>query len=189
MVVILLAVADPIGNVPYFISALRAVPRSRRPRVIARECLIAYALLLLFGFFGDSIMKVFGVSDRSLHLAGGVVMFLIAMRMIFPVQEKDEAPQEEPFIVPLAVPAVAGPGAIATLIILVSRSPGRTLEWVAAVTIAVGVVALTVVFAERLSSVLGERTLIAIERLMGLVFSAIAVEMLLRGIEIFVRQM
>ncbi len=188
MVVILLVVTDPIGNIPYFISALRAVPASRRRRVIARECIIAYAVLLVFGFFGDAILKLFGISDRSLHLAGGVIMFLIALRMVFPAAETGGADPEEPFIVPLAIPAIAGPGAIATLIVLVSRSPGRTVEWLGALTIALGVVMLTLAFAERLSQALGLRALTAIERLMGLVLTAVAVEMVLRGIEIFLGQ-
>jgi MarC family membrane protein len=189
-VVILLVVTDPIGNIPLFISALRQVPRRRRWRVIARECAIAYGVLVLFAFFGEPILKLLGLSYRSLTLAGGVILFLIAIRMVFRSGEPlfGDLPHEEPFIVPLAIPAIAGPGAIAAVMLLVSRAPDRMPEWIAALTIAIGAALLTLGFAERISRLLGERALMALERLMGLILTAIAVEMLLRGIEIFIRE-
>jgi len=188
-VVILLLVTDPIGNIPLFVSLLRRVERSRRFLVIARECAIALGVLLLFGLFGRALLDLFGLSDRSLNLAGGVILFLIALRMIFRSPEGifGESPLGEPFIVPLAIPSIAGPAAIATVVLLVSRAPQRLPEWLLAVTAAIAVCFLVLIFAERISRWFGEHVLAAFERLMGLLLTAIAVEMLLRGIEGFVR--
>jgi len=188
-VVILLLVMDPIGNIPLFVSALRPVEPARRARVILRECVIAFVVLLAFVFFGSAILGVLGLSDPSLTIAGGVILFLIALRMIFrhPEGVFGDTPGSEPFIVPLAIPAIAGPAAIATVMLLVSRAPQRLLEWCLAVTVAMLVTAALLTAAERITKLAGERGLMAFERLMGLILTAVAVEMLLRGIEAFVR--
>lgn len=190
-VVILLLVTDPIGNIPLFVSLLRRVAPPRRIPVIARECTIALAVLLLFVLFGRTLLDLFGLSDRSLNLAGGVILFLIALRMIFRTPEGifGELPSGEPFVVPLAIPSIAGPAAIATVILFVSRAPERLPEWLAAVTAAIAISFFVLIFAERISRWVGERVLVASERLMGLLLTAIAVEMLLRGIEGFVRHL
>jgi MarC family membrane protein len=188
-VVILLLVMDPIGNIPLFVSVLRQVEPARRTRVILRECAIAFAVLLAFVFFGSAILGVLGLSDPSLTIAGGVILFLIALRMIFRNPEGifGDTVGSEPFIVPLAIPSIAGPAAIATVMLLASRAPQRLLEWCAAVSVAMLVTAALLVSAERFAKLAGEQGLLAFERLMGLILTAIAVEMLLRGIETFVR--
>lgn len=190
-VVILLLVVDPIGNIPLFVSLLRNVDPARRTRVIVRECTIAFAVLLGFILFGRWILDLLGLSEPSLTIAGGVILFLIALRMIFRTPEGvfGTTVDGEPFIVPLAIPSIAGPTAIATVVLLVSRAPQRLPEWIAAVTVAMLITLAVLVFAERLSKLVGERGLMAFERLMGLILTAIAVEMLLRGIEAFVRQL
>ncbi len=189
--VLLLLVADPLGNIPIFVAALRGVPSKRRPAVILRECLIAFAILLLFMFIGHRFMDALGLSDVSLQIGGGVILFLIALRMVFPVPEGifGSSPGGEPFIVPLAIPALAGPSALATVLLLVSRDPGRLFEWIAALAIAISTSAVVLVFAEKLQKRLGERAVIAFERLMGLVLTVIAVEMILKGIRAFVLQL
>ena len=188
-VVILLLVMDPIGNIPLFVSLLRQVEAARRTRVILRECAIAFVVLLVFVFFGAAILGVLGLSDPSLTIAGGVILFLIALRMIFrrPEGVFGDTVSGEPFIVPLAIPSIAGPAAIATVMLLVSRAPQRLLEWCVAVSVATLVTAALLVSADRLAKLAGEQGLLAFERLMGLILTAIAVEMLLRGIETFVR--
>lgn len=188
-VVILLLVVDPVGNVPLFVSLLGKVEPARRARVIVRECAIAYAVLLLFVFFGQLILSLLGLSDPSLTIAGGVILFLIALRMIFrrPEGVFGDTIEGEPFIVPLAIPSIAGPTAIATVVLLVSRAPQRQLEWTAAVTVAMLATLAFLLFAERAAKMVGERGLLAFERLMGLILTAIAVEMLLNGIQTFVR--
>jgi MarC family membrane protein len=190
-VVILVLVMDPVGNVPLFVSLLQQVDPARRNRVILRECAIAFGVLLVFAFAGQGLLALLDLSQSSLNIAGGVILFLIALRMIFrrPEGVFGDTVQGEPFIVPLAIPFIAGPTAIATVIILVSRAPERLLEWTAALTIATLITATVLVFAERISKLVGERGLLALERLMGLILTTIAVEMLLRGIETFVRQL
>ena len=188
-VVILLLVMDPIGNIPLFVSLLRPVEAARRTRVILRECAIAFVVLLVFVFFGAAILGVLGLSDPSLTIAGGVILFLIALRMIFRRPEGifGDTVGSEPFIVPLAIPSIAGPAAIATVMLLASRAPQRLLEWCLAVSVAMLATAALLVSAGRLAKLAGEQGLLAFERLMGLILTAIAVEMLLRGIETFVR--
>jgi len=190
-VLILLLVMDPIGNIPLFVSVLRPVKAARRTRVILRECAIAFVVLLVFVFFGAAILGLLGLSDPSLTIAGGVILFLIALRMIFrrPEGVFGDTVGGEPFIVPLAIPSIAGPAAIATVMLLASRAPQRLLEWCAAVSVAMLVTAALLVSADRLAKLAGDQGLLAFERLMGLILTAIAVEMLLRGIETFVRQL
>jgi MarC family membrane protein len=189
--VVLLLVVDPIGNIPMFVTLLRRVEPQRRTRVIVRECAIAFAVLMAFVFSGDLVLRLFGLSGTSLNIAGGVILFLIALRMVFRSSAEifGGLPDGEPFIVPLAIPSIAGPTAIATVILFASSAPQRWPEWTLAVTIAVLASLLVLAFAERIARAVGERTLAALERLMGLVLTAIAVEMLLRGIEAFVRQL
>jgi MarC family membrane protein len=190
-VVILLLVTDPLGNIPLFASALKQVPGSRRRRVMLRECGIAYAVLVLFALAGEPLLGILGISDRSLNIAGGVILFLIAVRLIFRSGEAlfGDSPQGEPFIVPLAIPAIAGPTAIATVMLFASKGPGRMTEWIAAISISMVASYAAMRFAETIARAIGERGLMALERLMGLLLTAIAVEMLLRGIEGFVRQL
>lgn len=128
--VLLILITDPFGNIPIFVNALRGVAPERRMRVILREVLIAFLLLLAFMFMGDGFMHLMNLSDLSLQIAGSVVMFLIALRMIFPSNQPEAAPLKgEPLIVPLAIPALAGPSALATVMLLVSQAPTRRLEW------------------------------------------------------------
>jgi small neutral amino acid transporter SnatA (MarC family) len=187
-VILLLLVADPLGNIPLFVAALRSVAPARKPMVILRECLIAFAILLLFMFFGNNFLELLGLTDVSLQIGGGVILFLIALRMVFPVPEGifGMAPDGEPFIVPLAIPALAGPSALGTVLLLVSRDPARLFEWIAALTVAMLISATVLVFSGHLQRLLGDRALIAVERLMGLVLTAIAVEMILKGVRIFI---
>ena len=191
-VVILLLVMDPLGNIPLFVALLRQVEPRRRVAVIVRECLIAFGVLLVFVFFGRRILALLGLSDTSLNIAGGVILFLIAIRLIFKHPEGvfgGAAEAGEPFIVPLAIPAIAGPTAIATVILLVSRAPERMIEWIGALGIAAAVTLALLLFAERIAERLGDRALAALDRLMGLLLTAIAIEMLLNGIRSFIEQL
>jgi MarC family membrane protein len=182
--ILLLLITDPFGNIPTFVATLKDVRPERRVRVILRENLIAFGILLSFMFIGDKFMRLLGLSDVSLQIAGGIVLFLIAIRMIFPPPPTDQAlPKGEPLIVPLAIPMIAGPSALATVMLLVSQAPHRRLEWIAALTMAIAVGACILALAERIQRVLGERFVIAMERLMGLILVALSVEMLVRAIK------
>jgi MarC family membrane protein len=187
-VVLLLIVCDPVGNIPLFISALREVPQQRRRAIILRECLIAFAVLVTFVFIGGPFLRLLGLSELSLQIGGGVVLMLVALRMVFPTREGifGQAPGGEPFIVPLAVPALAGPSALATVLLLVSGDPARSWQWIGAIAVVMAVSSAVLAFAERLLSLLGERVTAAFERLLGLVLAAIAVELILRGIKSFI---
>lgn len=191
-VVILLLVMDPVGNIPLFVSLLQKVPPARRNRIIVRECAIAFAVLLFFVFFGRWILDLLGLSDSSMNIAGGVILFLIALRLIFKHPEgvfgADDI-ETEPFIVPLAIPSIAGPSAIATVVLLVSRAPERIAEWVVALAVASAITLALLLAAGRIAQAVGPRGLGAINRLMGLILTAIAVEMLLKGIEGFVHSL
>jgi MarC family membrane protein len=187
-VVLLLIVCDPFGNIPIFVSALQDVPRERRRAIILRECLIAFAVLVAFVFVGDPFLRLLGLSELSLQIGGGVVLMLVALRMVFPTPDGvfGQAPGGEPFIVPLAVPALAGPSALATVLLLVSRDPARLWLWVAAIAVVMAASAIVLGFSERIMRFLGERVTLAFERLLGLVLAAIAVELILRGIKTFI---
>jgi len=189
--IVLLLVVDPFGNIPVFVAALANTEGSRRLGIVLRECAIAYVVLLAFMFVGAPFMRVLNLSQSSLGIAGGVILFLIALRMIFlhPGGIFGDKVDREPFIVPLAIPSIAGPSALATVLLLVSREPERIVDWIIALSLALGISASVLVFAERISRLVGERGIQAFQRLMGLILTAIAVEMLLRGIEQFVRQL
>ncbi|MBV8634201.1 MAG: MarC family protein [Burkholderiaceae bacterium] len=183
--VLLVLVTDPFGNVPIFVSALTNVPPARRWRVVVRECAIAFALLLLFMFFGRNFLEALQLSEISLRIGGGVVLFLIALRMIFPQPGGimgDVDTDSEPFIVPLAIPALAGPSALATVLLFASNTAADMILHVSALS-AVAVVWLVVLLsAERMQRALGHRVMTAFERLMGLILTAMSVEMFLAGI-------
>ena len=187
--ILLILITDPIGNIPIFANALRHVAPARRPWVILREVLIAFVLLLTFMFVGKAFLRLMNLSELSLQIGGGVILFLIALRMIFPPPGTDAVdPAGEPLIVPLAVPAIAGPSALATVLLLVSQAPDRRLEWIGALCITMAVSAIILVLAERIQRVAGDRIVIALERLMGLVLVAMAIEMILRGVKTFALQ-
>ncbi|MDD2919272.1 MarC family protein [Rhodoferax sp.] len=187
--ILLILITDPIGNIPIFANALKHVAPERRARVILREVLIAFLLLLTFMFIGGGFLRVMNLSELSLQIGGGVILFLIALRMIFP-PPKVEADERlgEPLIVPLAIPAIAGPSALATVLLLVSQAPEKRLEWIAALCVTMSVSAVVLVLAERIQRVAGDRFVVALERLMGLVLVAVSIEMLLRGIKTFIQQ-
>jgi MarC family membrane protein len=187
-VVLLLIVTDPFGNIPIVVAALRDVPRERRRAIILRECLIAFAVLVAFVFFGDRFLRLLGLSELSLQIGGGVVLMLVALRMVFPTPEGvfGQAPGGEPFIVPLAVPAMAGPSALATVLLLVASDPAQTWQWVGAIAVVMAVSSVILAFSEKIMHLLGERVTQAFERLLGLVLSALAVELILRGLKTFI---
>lgn len=190
--VLLILITDPLGNIPLFISCLRGVAPNRRAIVILREVAIAFAILLIFMVVGDRFLRMMSLTDQSLRIGGGIVLFLIAIRMVFPHPDGPfggDTRGGEPLIVPLAIPALAGPSALATVMLLTSQAPGKMFEWIGALTVTMIVCAIALVLAERIQKWLGERTMMAFERLMGLVLVAISVEMVLGGIRTFVHQL
>ncbi len=190
--VLLILITDPLGNIPLFISCLRGVSPKRRTVVILREVAIAFAILLVFMVVGDGFLRMMSLTDQSLRIGGGIVLFLIALRMVFPHPDGPfggDTRGGEPLIVPLAIPALAGPSALATVMLLTSQAPGKMFEWIGALTVTMIVCAIVLMLAERIQAWLGERAMMAFERLMGLVLVAISVEMMLGGIRSFVHQL
>ena len=183
--VLLLLVLDPFGSLPVFISVLRSVPRERRTRVALREASIAFGVLLAFMFTGQGFLNLMHLSERSLEVAGGVILLIISIRMIFASGGEIYASdgQREPMIFPLAVPLLAGPSAMATVLLLASRQPDRIYEWIGALSAALLVSGVVLVMADRIRKLLGDSVVSAIEKLMGLVLTAIAVEMVLAGLK------
>lgn len=190
-VILLILVLDPVGNLPLVSSLLQRVDPARRRRVVVRECAIAYAILLLFMFGGQRLLEVMHLSEISLSIAGGVILFMIAIRMVFGDTEGafGDSMDREPFIVPLAIPFIAGPSALATVMLMVSREPAKTWTWVTALTLVMLATTLILALADRIEKLVGKRGVQALERLMGLILTAIAVEMLLGGIQKFIQQL
>jgi MarC family membrane protein len=188
--ILLILVLDPFGNLPLVVSALARVPAERHARIVLRECFFAYVILMAFMAGGRTFMQWLQLSDVSLSIAGGIILFLIALRMVFPHKDGifGEMRGGEPFLVPLAVPSIAGPSALATVMLMASRDPAHLWTWVLALTIGMAVTTVVLLAAGRLQAVLGERAVNAFERLMGLVLTALAVEMLLNGVRTFVTQ-
>ena len=188
--VLLFLVLDPLGNLPVVASLLRQVDSRRRALVVVRECFIAYLILLAFMFGGRQFLDVMHLSEISLSIAGGVILFMIAINMVFKSADNvfGESLDHEPFIVPLAIPLIAGPSALATVMLMVSREPAKLGIWIGAMSAAMVVSAVLLALGEKIETLLGKRAMEAIERLMGLILTAIAVEMLLGGVKQFLQQ-
>ncbi|MES9849305.1 MAG: MarC family protein [Candidatus Thiodiazotropha sp.] len=186
--VTLFLIMDPLGNVPVFNAVLSNLDRSRRTKVVARELVIAFFVLFGTLFVGDLLLAFLGLTQPSLNIAGGVLLFIISLRMIFPNRPDhgDEALDEEPFIVPLAVPLIAGPSTIAVLLLLSSSQPGRILEWVVALFLAWLGTMILLLGSSRLLDFIGTRGSLALERLMGMILVILATQMLLDGIRDFI---
>ena len=183
--ILLLLVLDPLGSLPVFIPIMRGVAPERRTRVAVREVLIAFGVLFAFMFFGDVFLRVMRLSERSLEVAGGVILLMVAIRMIFSAAGGVYGTPEgkEPLIFPLAVPLLAGPSAMATVLLLASRQPDRVLAWAGALTCAMAVSGAVLLLCDRIRKLLGDSVVAALEKLMGLVLTAIAVEMILAGLK------
>lgn len=185
--VTLFFIMDPLGNVPVFNAVLANFSEKRRMLIVARELCIALAILLLFLFSGNAILGFLGLSQSSLNIAGGVLLFIIALRMIFPkpLHETEVGDGEDPFLVPLAIPMIAGPSTIAVLLLLSSSEPDRMLEWSVALVLAWLGTTVLLIASPFLMKVLGTRGSRALERLMGMILVILATQMLLNGIRDF----
>ena len=183
--ILLLLVLDPLGSLPVFIPVMRGVAPERRAWVATREVGIAFGVLVVFMLLGQGFLQVMRLSERSLEVAGGVILLMVAIRMIFSHEGGVYGTTEgkEPLIFPLAVPLLAGPSAMATVLLLASRQPDRLMSWVAALTCAMLVSGAVLLLCDRIRRLLGDSVVSALEKLMGLVLTAIAVEMVLAGLK------
>ena len=186
---LLFLILDPLGNIPVFLGLLKTVEAHRRRIVLARELLIALGVLLAFMWGGKYVLAAMHLREESVSIAGGIVLFLIGLKMIFPRGEAmfGDAPDGEPFIVPMAIPLVAGPSGMAAVMLLASQDPGRMGDWTLALVLAWLGTAVLLFSATSLYKVLGMRVLVAVERLMGMLLVAISVQMLLDGVATYLR--
>lgn len=186
---LLFLILDPLGNIPVFLSLLRGLPPRRQRLVLGRELLIALGVLMAFLWGGKYALDLMHLRQESVSIAGGIVLFLIGIRMIFPPPEglMGEIPDGEPFIVPMAIPLVAGPSGMAAVILMGSNDPSRLTDWSVALLVAWAGTAAILFSATYLYRWLGQRVLTAVERLMGMLLVAISVQMLMDGIATYLK--
>lgn len=186
----LFLIMDPIGNAPLFNGILSSVPPERRTRIIVRELLLALGILIGFLLAGNAILSFLALTQSSLSISGGILLFIISLRMIFPGAEPVvESGVDDPFIVPLAMPLIAGPSTIAVLLLLSSTRPDQLLGWGVALCFAWVGTTIILVFSPWLLKFIGSRGSRALERLMGMILVILATQMLLNGIRDFVHSL
>ena len=175
---------DPIGNVPFFISLLKDIPARRHKKIILRELIIALAVMVVFNFVGDLLLNSIKVQQFTVLISGGIILFLLSLKMIFPSRKDvdvDSSQEKEPFIVPLAIPLVAGPGVLATIMLYSGQEESNVLT-ISAIVLAWIVSTIILLSSAFLKKILGWRGIIACERLMGLLLTMISIQMLFEGI-------
>lgn len=184
----LLLVMDPWGNIPIFISVLKNIGQRRRKRIILREMCIALLILVAFLFWGDKLLQLLQISMPAISISGGLILFLISIKMIFP-SENENTPvtkqMGEPFLVPLAIPLVAGPATMTMVMLLESQAPEKTWLWLLALLIAWFFCTIILLSGDFLQKILGQRGIIAMERLMGMILTTMSVQMFIGGIRAF----
>ena len=179
---------DGFGNIPLFIAALKKVAPERRTFVILRELLIALGIMIFFLFCGKWFLRAFGIHSYSLSIAGGIILFLISINLVFTTDDSAEPksdPKDEPFIVPLAIPLVAGPAALSMVLIMAAQHSKMVTLWAVLCASVINMAILMCSFP--LSKLLGKRGLTAIERLTGMILILMSVDMILGGIAEFVK--
>ncbi len=186
---LLFLILDPLGNIPVFLSLLKPLSAKRRRWVLIRELLIALGVLFVFLWAGRYVLAAMHLRQESVSIAGGIVLFLIGLKMIFPSPEGmfGETPEGEPFIVPMAIPLVAGPSGMAAVMLFSTQYPDRMWDWSLALFVAWLGTAVILFSATSLYKLLGKPVLIAVERLMGMLLVAISVQMLLDGVVAYLK--
>lgn len=182
-------ILDPLGNIPIVMSCLKGVEEKRRLKILLRELVISLVLMFAFLFWGQGILAVLHVKQETVAVSGGIILFIIAIRMIFPSRHGGSVTGlkegEEPFIVPIAIPMIAGPSILASIILLTNQQPDKMVELGAALLLAWFASAIIILAAPFLQRLLGDKGTAATERLMGMVLIMIAIQMLMDGIKTF----
>jgi len=180
---------DPIGNIPLFITILNPIPEERKKKIVAREMLIALFTILVFAVVGEKLLDLLDISTQTLSISGGIILFIIALRMIFSndaAETSSNVTTKEPFIVPLAIPLIAGPSILAAVMIF-AKKQNNNLTLILSIMIAWMISFIILLLSQNLKKFLKENTILALERLMGLILTFIATEMLLQGVESFIK--
>ena len=185
-VITLALVMDGFGNIPLFISALKKVAPERRKAVLIRELGIALLIMVAFLFLGKWFLKAFGIAEYSLSIAGGLILFIISVKLVCGGDDdpKGDPKDDEPFVVPLAIPLVAGPAALSIVMITAAQQPNKLIT-LAAVVVASLINSVILLSSFPLSNLLGKRGLTAIERMMGMILVLMSVNMVMNGISTF----
>jgi multiple antibiotic resistance protein len=187
--IMLFLIMDPLGNLPIVMSVLKPFEPKRRLFILARELLFSLIILLIFLYSGDSILTFLNIKQETVSIAGGIILFLIALKMIFPTPGgvMNLPVGEEPFIVPLAIPMIAGPSSMAALILLSNQAPTRIVDWTLALIGAWGLSAVILLFSGPLHKILGQKGLSAVERLMGMILIMLSIQLLLDGVSAYLQ--
>lgn len=189
-VVTLILVMDPFGNIPLFITALKKVSPERRTFILVRELLIALIIMVAFLLIGNKFLKLLGIAQSSMGIAGGIILFIISIKLVFNSLEDDSPKnlkEEEPFIVPLAMPLIAGPASLSMLLILSSGPLSKVFYLLIAVLVASAVNGAVLLLSFPISNLLGKRGLIALERLTGMLLVLMSVNMVMNGVAEFIK--
>jgi multiple antibiotic resistance protein len=180
-------VLNATGQVPLFLALLARFDQKSQARIIVRELIIALGILLIFTFFGDAVLRVLGITRPIIGMAGGILLFIISLGMIFPKPGNEvEKLTQEPMIIPLAIPVITGPGAITT-VMLYAHETGDPL-FVAGAAFCAWVPSLLIILAGSLiKKILGNKGLIAVERLGGMLVCLIGIQMFTSGTLLLVK--
>jgi multiple antibiotic resistance protein len=187
LALVLFLVTNPIGNCPAIIALIKDHSIKRQQKILLRESLFSMALAIFFLFLGEIFLGSLKIESYSLTLGGGILLFIVALKMIFSNNDetKEPVPKQDPFIVPIATPLLSGAG-LMTMIMLYSKQEGNDLKMLAAILIAwIGVTAV-LVMAPYLQVFLGKRGMAALEQLMGMLLTMIAMGMLVKGMSSFI---
>ena len=184
--ILLFFILDPIGNIPLLLSILKTVDKERHTRIIIREMLIGLFILIIFLFFGENFLSLFHLSSQAITIAGGIIFFVISLKMIFPSPNGENLfttkDLSEPLVVPIAMPMIAGPAALATLLVLAKTNVEHTGKLFLSLLLAWTVTALVLLFSPYLYKFLRSKGLNALEKLMGMLLLIMSVQMFIDGI-------
>ncbi|MFZ7090405.1 MarC family protein [Primorskyibacter sp. 2E233] len=189
----LFVVIDPVGLTPMFIALTTGTDARHRRSVALRSCLIAFTLLTLFAFFGEAVLGFIGISMPAFRIAGGILLFLTALDMLFERRTKRREDQTEtedfpdPSVFPIAIPLIAGPGSIASIILLTGQADGAlAMASVLGVMAAVLVIVLALFLSAGLiERALGKTGITVVTRLLGMLLAALSVQFVLDGLRAF----
>ncbi len=190
---LLFFVMDPIGNIPIFAIVLENKTLKQKNWIVVREVIFSLIVLILFLFIGNSILNYLNISQSSLKISGSIILFIISIRMIFPMATHSqtqhyifgELPEGEPFLFPLAIPSLAGPSAITTVILISNQNPNMIDIWMISIFVSCILALLILLSSNYILRFIGKKGIYALEKLMGMALIAISVEMFLKGIKEF----
>ena len=182
--ILLMFILDPFGNVPLLLAILKDVDNKRKKLIIMRESIFGLAILLIFFFFGKAFLGIFHLETASVTIAGGIIFFVIALNMIFPGEKGNVAlfGYDDPFVVPIAIPLIAGPSALATIMVMTKTYSEHFWPLFASVMLAWALSTLILYMSPFLYRILKEKGLNALEKLMGMLLLMLAVQMFVNGI-------